>query len=494
MYKGQVNFCVNKVEEFNQFFKKIEDENLYKEIENIRNGLTEYKNNETNMLKRIEDSEKIIENINKELIINTKEKVQNFSKEILNINENMQIIQDKYNKSMNDVNIMKKEINNHNNILSKILKDDKFKIFNSTFGDDDSGRIRSKNKLNSTEILKDDLSKMQSNISKDNIKNILSDVEENLTKDKKKFLKLNIKNQHMSKFMNLNFEEQNNNNNNQMHIVSTKSRKEKENHKQELNYMNRILELNKGPKIKQYNNLNILKENEEAYEKKMMESNSFKNIINENDIANINDISNTIHPNNEFFKNYKKPNNIQKINNTFLKKGKEEEKKNEEKYSLHKLEEIKPRSEIINKKANNLLKDKNKINLKFARNKVLLSAKERERNTYSFIMNEKKEIPILKPKNINNNENYSNIEKNNRLNSSKISREKMKYNRMDINFDDTRLVQKRDNKKFQKSINQIKGTLPYNDRDYFEERVKRFMEFSYKRPLKKNNSVSNFHV
>ena len=70
----------------------------------------------------------------------------------------------------------------------------------------------------------------------------------------------------------------------------------------------------------------------------------------------------------------------------------------------------------------------------------------------------------------------------------------MKYNRMDINFDDTRLVQKRDNKKFQKSINQIKGTLPYNDRDYFEERVKRFMEFSYKRPLKKNNSVSNFHV
>ena len=153
----------------------------------------------------------------------------------------------------------------------------------------------------------------------------------------------------MSKFMNLNFEEQNNNNNNnQMHIVSTKSRKEKENHKQELNYMNRILELNKGPKIKQYNNLNILKENEEAYEKKMMESNSFKNIINENDIANINDISNTIHPNSEFFKNYKKPNNIQKINNTFLKKGKEEEKKNEEKYSLHKLEEIKPPSEITN--------------------------------------------------------------------------------------------------------------------------------------------------
>ena len=78
---------------------------------------------------------------------------------------------------------MKKEINNHNNILSKILKDDKFKIFYSIFGDDDSGRIRSKNKLNFTEILKDDLSKMQSNISKDNMKNILSDVEENLTKD-----------------------------------------------------------------------------------------------------------------------------------------------------------------------------------------------------------------------------------------------------------------------------------------------------------------------
>ena len=52
---------------------------------------------------------------------------------------------------------------------------------------------------------------------------------------------------------------------------------------------------------------------------------------------------------------------------------------------------------------------------------------------------------------------------------------------------------KKDNQKFTKSINQIKDSLPLKDRDFFEERVKRFMEFSYKRPMKKNNSASLFH-
>ena len=82
---------------------------------------------------------------------------------------------------------------------------------------------------------------------------------------------------------NLSYEEKNNN------PVHSKLRKE--NHQQALNYIIKILEYNKEPKIKQYNNLKILKENEEECNKKLMKSNCFKNIIHENDIVNNNDIS-----------------------------------------------------------------------------------------------------------------------------------------------------------------------------------------------------------
>ena len=76
-------------------------------------------------------------------------------------------------------------------------------------------------------------------------------------------------------------------NNNPVH-----SKLRKENHQQSLNYINKILEYNKEPKIKQYNNLKILIENKEEYNKKLMKSNCFKNIIHENDIVNNNDIGN----------------------------------------------------------------------------------------------------------------------------------------------------------------------------------------------------------
>ena len=47
----------------------------------------------------------------------------------------------------------------------------------------------------------------------------------------------------------------------------------------------------------------------------------------------------------------------------------------------------------------------------------------------------------------------------------------------------------RDNQKFAKSISQIKNSLPYKDRDYFQERVKKFVQFSNKRPNIKNKSA-----
>ena len=491
MYKGQLSFCTNKVEEFNQVFKKMEEADIFNDIETLKNFSKDKQQTDTNMLKRIEENEKSLENINNELTNNIKEKMQNLylelSKEIININQNIHIIQDKYNESMNDYDELKNEINNINYKLNK--GDNRLKLLYSDFIEDESGKIKFIGD-NSAKLLLNasDFNKIQSINHRDN-KGILSDVEEQLIKNKKKYLKLNIKSQSILKIHNLSFEDKKNNN----HVNFTKLRKE--NHQQALNYINRILEYNKEPKIKQYNNLKILKENEEAYDKKLMESNSFKNIINENDIVNNNDISNIIHSNDEFFKNQSKKNESPKRNIKYLKKEKEEEKKSEDKYTLYKFEEAKASTENINKKINILPQDKNKVNQKIARNKILLSARERDMNNQSLVINGKKEFAKIKQQNINNNinDNYSKIEKNNRLYSSKIMKEKMKYNQMDINFDDSRMIQKKDNQKFTKSINQIKDSLPLKDRDFFEERVKRFMEFSYKRPMKKNNSASLFH-
>ena len=492
MYKGQLSFCSNKVEEFNQVFKKLEEADIFNDIETLKNSAKDNQEKEVKILERIEENEKSIENINNELTNNIKEKMQNLylelSKDIINLNESIHIIQDKYNESMNEHDELKNEIDNIKYKLNK--SDNRMKLFYSDFIEDESGKIKYIGD-NSAKLLLNasDFNKIQSINHRDNNKGILSDVEEQLIKDKKKYLKLNIKSQSIMKAHNLSYEDKKNNN----QVYFTKLRKE--NHQQALNYINRILEYNKEPKIKQYNNLKILKENEEAYNKKLMESNSFKNIINENDIVNNNDISNIIHSNDEFFKNQSKKSETPNRNIKYLKKEKEEEKKSEDKYTLYKFEEVKVSTENINKKINIASQDKNKVNQKIARNKILLSAKERDINNKSLIINGKKEFDKINQKNINNNiiENYSKMEKNNRLYSSKIMKEKMKYSQMDINFDDSRMIQKRDNQKFTKSINQIKDSLPLKDRDFFEERVKRFMEFSYKRPMKKNNSASLFH-
>ena len=217
------------------------------------------------------------------------------------------------------------------------------KLFYSDFIEDESGKIKYIGD-NSAKLLLNasDFNKIQSINHRDNNKGILSDVEEQLIKDKKKYLKLNIKSQSIMKAHNLSYEDKKNNN----QVYFTKLRKE--NHQQALNYINRILEYNKEPKIKQYNNLKILKENEEAYNKKLMESNSFKNIINENDIVNNNDISNIIHSNDEFFKNQSKKSETPNRNIKYLKKEKEEEKKSEDKYTLYKFEEVKVSTENIN--------------------------------------------------------------------------------------------------------------------------------------------------
>ena len=127
---------------------------------------------------------------------------------------------------------------------------------------------------------------------------------------------------------------------------------------------------------------------------------------------------------------------------------------------------------------------KNKINQIKDRQK-LLSAKQK--NNFSFSQIDQKETIPQKTKEVNN-FNYSKNHKNKRLYSSIAMRENLKYSQMDINFDDERFVQDRENQKLTKSINQIKNSLPYKDRDYFQERVQKLVQLSDKKQIRKNRS------
>ena len=144
-------------------------------------------------------------------------------------------------------------------------------------------------------------------------------------------------------------------------------------------------------------------------------------------------------------------------------------------------------AKVNNNNLNLMIIKKKDVNSNILRKKELLSAKERNKN--SFSINEKKENLNSRDRYVNNNDIYSKMDKNKRLHSSKIVKDNLYCNQMDINFDDTRIIQKKENQKFAKSINQIKNILPYKDRNYFEERVKKFVQFSDKRPNKKNKSA-----
>jgi hypothetical protein len=231
--------------------------------------------------------------------------------------------------------------------------------------------------------------------------------------------------------------------------------------------------------------LDILKENEEIIKERIKESNSFFNPKNLIDFVNIND-DNIIHSkdfNNKKIGNVKNE-NIKNNSKIFLKKSIDEEKKNEEDSLIIKSEGMKISKDKDNKQINILPNKKNDINSISDRQKIITI---KDRNTYSFSQNEKKETSNQKGKVISNN--YLRSDKSKRIYSSKAMRENMKYKQMDINFDDERILQKRDNQKLTKSISQIKNILPYKDRDYFQERVQRLVQFSAKKQNRKNRSA-----
>ena len=517
-FRGHINFCVNKVEDLNQEIINYDITKMIKNIEELKNNHKESKKNENTIFKKLEENEKNLVDINQKLTNNIKEKTQNvyiaLRNEILDINNNMQIIQDKYNEYINDYESIKKDVNNNKiilydimNALSGNIKGDNqmLNLFlnnkdNNLFNLDRRNRATidyGKIKYNGESIIKQyingllklsDLNKSHSNISNkdNNVKNILSDVEMDLTKNKKKYLNLNIKNKKNLDFDYLGSEDVYNNNSNDFSNTKIKYKRKSE----KINKIDesKLFRISKAPKIKQYNNLNILNGNDENNKHKVKESHSFINQMNENDIINFNDeINNVIHSK-DFTKDIIYEKNEEKENNNkiFLKKSKEEEKKNEERVFHNKSEEFKNSKEVNNKEIN-ILPVKKNINSLTTRQK-LLSAKGR--NTNELNLNEKKEIFHLKSKGTNNST-FLRIDKNKRLYSSKVIRENMKYRQMDINFDDERFVQNRENKKLAKSINQIKDILPYKERDYFQERVQKLVQFSDKKTKIRNRSTFN---
>jgi hypothetical protein len=297
---------------------------MIKNIEELKNNHKESKKNESTIFKKIEENEKNLVDINQKVTNNIKEKTQNLyialRNEILDINNNMQIIQDKYNEYINDYESIKKDVNNNKiilydimNALSGNIKGDNqmLNLFlnnkdNNLFNLDRRNRATidyGKIKYNGESIIKQyingllklsDLNKSHSNISNkdNNVKNILSDVEMDLTKNKKKYLNLNIKNKKNLDFDYLGSEDVYNNNSNDFSNTKIKYKRKSE----KINKIdeNKLFRISKAPKIKQYNNLNILNGNDENNKHKVKESHSFINQMNENDIINFNDEINII--------------------------------------------------------------------------------------------------------------------------------------------------------------------------------------------------------
>ena len=472
-FKENIKFCVNKVEELNKFF--LEFNEMVKEVEGIKNNLKENKKNENSIFSKLEEHEKIMDNINNEFMNKLKEKTQNIylalTNEILDINKNMQMIQDKFNEYINEFDSIKNKFNSKNQVFNLCLNDkDKNKLFDLDFPIEDPDKMKIKGEslvklyINGLLKLSDFYKNNVNNNNENNIKNILSDVEMDLTKNKKKYLKLNIKNRNSLKFDYL----KNNESNIRINRSDFFNRKENHKHniKKEKNDINRLFLFNKVPKIKQYNNLNILNEREEKMKQKFFQSNNLVNSINDIDLINENNI---IHS------KYSKDRQSEGIKR-FLKNSIEEEKKNEDRSSQYKIHDIKDSIEI-NKDSKNLNIKSNIIKLDL--NKRQLSSKN-ERNINIVNLNYTKENPSPKPKNINNNNNSS-LDKSKRLYSSNVIKGNMRYRNMDINFDDTRIVKQREHQNFERSVNQIKDILPYKDRDYFQERVEKMVHFSSKK-------------
>ena len=511
LFKEQIDGCLNRVENFNQEIINYNLDDMFKDIKDLKNKAKEEKKFDNSIIKKIEENEKKLDKININLTNSLKENAENFNilltNGILDINNNIKTFQDKYNENIKEFESIKQDVMKNKIILFDIMnhfsnhsKRDKKNInnyynhenkiddrMNSTL---DLGKSHykgeSKVKQYIEGILKlSDLNKSHSFSKKENsIKNILSDIEMDLIKNKKKYINLNIRNK-----SDFNFDKDMNDNINKENLTPSSNRNKKIIKKDKIE--SNVIRYTKIPKIKQYNNLNILNEREEKFIQKIKNSKYFISPMNEYGFVNINeDINNSIHSkslSNEDIHDEKE--NMKSSSKIYLKKAKEEEKKNENEEArlFYKLEENKISKGTNDKHIIISPVKNNEINSLKIREK-LLSAKDRNRSSSKLI--EQKELFQQKANNkSNSNTKLVKIDKSNRMNSSKVLRENVFARQMDINFEDKQILHTKDSHKFKKSINQIKNNQPLKDKDYIQERVKNFLQFSYRKPSKKNKNV-----
>jgi len=511
LFKCQIDSCIDTVENFNQELINYDLKSIFKDIKEIKNQVKEGKNVDNSIMEKIVINEKKLDNINKNLTNSLKENTDNFNllltNTILDVNNNIKNFQDKYDEKIKEFESIKQDVINNKNTLSDInnrfsrYKKDK-NFINSVLNHGNKNDIRMNSTLDIGKILHKRESKVKQYISgilklddlnrnnsfskkeENNVKNILSDIEMDLIKDKKKYLNLNIKNKN-----DLNLEDEINDINNNEEYLSPSSNRYKKSLKKE-KIENEVLKHTKIPTIKHYNNLKILNIREEKFLQKMKSSTNFLSPMNKYDFVNIkDDINNPIHSqsfSNEDIQDDKQNNKYSR--KIFLKKAKEEEKKNENKDER-----------LYNNEKNKILKGKNNKNINISSEKKntfnsmsirqkLLSAKERNKSSFSLI--EQKELFRQKTKNeINSNTSLFKIDKNNSLNSSKLIRANIISKHSDINFEDKQILHVKDSYKLKKNSIQIKNNLPLKDKDYIQEKVKTFLHFSYKKPNKLNKSA-----
>jgi hypothetical protein len=511
LFKCQIDSCIDTVENFNQELINYDLKSIFKDIKEIKNQVKEGKNVDNSIMEKIVINEKKLDNINKNITNSLKENADNFNllltNTILDVNNNIKNFQDKYDEKIKEFESIKQDVINNKNTLSDInnrfsrYKKDK-NFINSVLNHGNKNDIRMNSTLDIGKILHKRESKVKQYISgilklddlnrnnsfskkeENNVKNILSDIEMDLIKDKKKYLNLNINNKN-----DLNLEDDINDINNNEEYFSPSSNRYKKSLKKE-KIENEVLKHTKIPTIKHYNNLKILNIREEKFLQKMKSSTNFLSPMNKYDFVNIkDDINNPIHSqsfSNEDIQDDKQNNKYSR--KIFLKKAKEEEKKNENKDER-----------LYNNEKNKILKGKNNKNINISSEKKntfnsmsirqkLLSAKERNKSSFSLI--EQKELFRQKTKNeINSNTSLFKIDKNNSLNSSKLIRANIISKHSDINFEDKQILHVKDSYKLKKNSIQIKNNLPLKDKDYIQEKVKTFLHFSYKKPNKLNKSA-----
>ena len=516
--QNKINF--QKLAEFSvsnntELIKKLIKENEKKTTNKIDN-LNRQLNDFNEKYKIFEDK---INNLNNEIASIIRENYEELYMKVNNVSNNFEIIQNKYNEYVNDINLMKQELNTIKLILIDMISKGNInsQMFRKRFS-----MIKTFNRnLNIS-----DLSKIYFNSL--NNPNINNNIDNNNNINDKKNDKTSKYNYHMYnansivkqyidgviKIDDINKHEkllqhessipENINNNNEKQIFNKMNNNNKE---EDLKYNKRknsyILPENK--KINELENSENVDSNNDPYTIFNNEENYFKE-VNNLLFHNHNPVNELNISQNANFGNYNNNNNFNTIEKDYSKRKMKNENNNmnnsKDIFIINSIKNLK--KDFNENKIKMLLKNKNEqtnqtktpqpskkrisnlsfplkiINLDDKNKSISLDKKSnfelnlREKIKQSQINNDNNKIinnqsnKLIKPKKENNNL------INNKINLGKYKdKEINKYNKVEINFDDEIIIQKKEDEKLKNNIEQIKEFLPKDEKTIFVERMEK---------------------